>query len=450
MDKARVLVVEDDPDGRRSVVDAVEDGGFTVIAAAAGQEGVDRFGDGDFDVVLSDLVLPDIDGICVLERIKEIAPRVPVIIMTAYGSVSSSVKAMKSGAYDYITKPLDLGELQSKLARAVETSQLRVEVNRLRNSVKGQFAPDAMVAEDEKSVALIEQIKSVADTTATVLIQGESGTGKELVARALHHDGARAQMPFVAVNCGALTESLLESELFGHEKGSFTGAARQHRGAFERANGGTLFLDEVGNSPMSVQIKLLRVLEQREITRIGGQSSFSVDVRVVSASNRDLEDLVEEGSFRDDLLYRLKVVTLAVPPLRERRNDIRPLAERFIASAAEEHGRHITEVEEEFYAALEAYDWPGNIRQLRNAVESAVVMNASPTLQASRLRLANLNARQEGSFVLPGNMTLEEVEKEALMQALAANEGNRTLTAERLGVSRRTVQRKIKEHDLPF
>lgn len=450
MTKARVLIIEDDPDGRRSVVDAVEDGGFSVTAVATGQDGIDLFADGEFDVVLSDLVLPDIDGISVLEQIRKQTANIPVIIITAYGTVSSSVRAMKSGAYDYITKPLDLDDLQSKLARAVETSQLRGEVNRLRKSVKSRHTAESMIAADDRSVALINQIKAVVNTTATVLIQGESGTGKELVAQALHYESERANNPFVAVNCGALTESLLESELFGHEKGSFTGATRRHRGAFERADSGTLFLDEVGNAPMAVQIKLLRVLEQREITRIGGQDTFNVNVRVISASNRSLEDLVEEGSFRDDLLYRLKVVTLDIPPLRERRKDIRPLAERFITNAAEDHGRNISEIEEDYFAALESYDWPGNIRQLRNLVESSVVLSTSPALSASVLQLPNVKPSKKETFVLPENMSLAGIEKETLLQALTANEGNRTLTAERLGLSRRTIQRKIKEHDLPF
>jgi len=257
-------------------------------------------------------------------------------------------------------------------------------------------------------------------------------------------------MPFVAVNCGALTESLLESELFGHERGSFTGATRQHQGAFERADGGTLFLDEISTAPSSVQIKLLRVLEQREITRIGGQSALPVDVRVVSAANRDLEELVEEGSFREDLLYRLKVVTLEAPPLRARAGDIRPLTDHFIEAICKEHGRHIDTVDEAFYAALTAYDWPGNVRQLRNVVESAVVMATSATLSANSVRLPSARAEKSRPFDVPAEMSLEDMEREIFAQALARNEGNRTLTAEQLGISRRTIQRKIKELNLPF
>jgi DNA-binding NtrC family response regulator len=451
MKTPRVLIIEDDPDGRASVVEAAEDAGIDVTATATGREGIAAFEVGAFDAVLSDLVLPDIDGIEVLTELLKLEPGVPVMIMTAYGSVSSSVKAMKSGAYDYITKPLDLDDLQAKLMRAVEASHLRRRVNHFESTARNQFGSGSMTAADPKSVALLQQVQTLAETTATVLISGESGTGKELIARALHYDGARADGPFVAVNCGAFTESLLASELFGHEKGAFTGAIQRHQGAFERADGGTLFLDEIGDAPTDVQIKLLRVLEERHVTRIGGQSSFHVDVRVVSASNRVLDTLVAEGSFREDLLYRLKVVDISVPPLRERRGDIRPLADRFVAAACSEHGRQIQEIAPSFYEALDTYNWPGNIRQLRNAIESAVVLSTAPTLSGDSLQLTH-PSRQSSDvpFETPARMTLEEIEKEVLRQTLMRNDGNRTLTAERLGLSRRTIQRKIKEHNLPF
>ncbi len=450
MQKPRILIVEDDPDGRASVVEAVEDGGMLAVAVATGEDGIEAFGADAFDVVLSDLVLPDIDGIKVLISILKMSPGIPVIIMTAYGSVDSSVKALKAGAYDYITKPLDLDDIQATLRRAVEASRLRQQVDSFRSAARDQLGSGVMTAEDPKSVALIEQVRTLAATSATVLVQGESGTGKELIARALHYDGPRANGPFVAVNCGAFTESLLASELFGHEKGAFTGAIRQHHGAFERAAGGTLFLDEVGDAPADVQIKLLRVLEERRVTRIGGQASFGVDVRVISASNRNLEELVADGAFREDLLYRLKVVDITVPPLRERRRDIRPLADRFVAAACAEHGRLVQQITPDFYKALVAQNWPGNIRQLRNAIESAVVLSTSPTLSARNLSLTKTRPDSDIPFVAPGGMTLDDIEKEVLRQALARNEGNRTLTAEELGLSRRTIQRKIKEHNLPL
>ncbi len=450
MSKNKILVIEDDPDGRASVEEAVRDGGFDVVSAATGGEGVRLFREEEPDAVLSDLVLPDFDGIEVLARVRQMDAEVPVLIMTAYGSVSSSVQALKAGAYDYITKPLDLDDLQSKLARALETRQLRTRVSQLNQSLYKEYAVRSMVAHSPAMQEVVRQIRALADTNATVLIQGESGTGKELVARALHVEGRRAQGPFVAVNCGAFAESLLESELFGHEKGAFTGAVSLHKGAFERADGGTLFLDEIGDAPRAVQVKLLRVIEEREMVRVGGHAPLKVDVRLISASNRDLEELAAAGEFRPDLLYRLKVVTLQLPPLRERREDIRPLTDRFIAAACEEHSRYIASVEPGFYAALEAFDWPGNIRQLRNTVESSVVMATEPVLKAGLLRLNGAAARAEAEWSIPEGMTLEQIEKEILVRALQRNNGNRSLTADKLGLSRRTIQRKIKDYGLPY
>jgi DNA-binding NtrC family response regulator len=447
---ARVLIVEDDPDGLRSAAEAIKDAGFEVATAKTGVDGVRVFGQQDFDVVLTDLVLPDIDGIEVLSRIRKISDEVPIIIMTAYGSIPSSVKALKAGAYDYISKPLNLEDLQSKIARAAETGRLRSKVVQLQESMGERYAAKSMVAKSASMLELIRQIKTLADTNATVLIEGESGTGKEVVARALHVEGKRVKEPFVAVNCGGFTETLLESQLFGHEKGSFTGAISQHKGAFERANGGTLFLDEVGDAPKPVQIKLLRVLEEREILRVGGHTPFHVDVRLISATNKDLQELVEAGEFREDLLYRLRVVTLRIPPLRERRDDIRPLADRFIAESCEEHGRYIESVLPDFYEALERYDWPGNIRQLQNVVEAAIIMTPEPVLKASCIQFENAAKRASDGLNIPDGMTFAAIEREILSQSLERYQGNRTLTAEKLGISRRTIQRKIKEYGLPY
>ena len=447
---ANILIIEDDPDGSRSLTEAIEDMGFDVVPVEKGEEGITAFKEGLFDVVLSDLVLPDIDGIEVLSRIRQINDEIPVIIITAYGTVSSSVNALKAGAYDYITKPLELDDVQSRVARAVEANQLRTKVKQLSHSFVERYTVSTMIGESPPMKELIRKIQAVAGTHATVLIYGESGTGKELVARALHADGKRPDAPFVAVNCGAFSESLLESELFGHEKGAFTGASIQHKGAFERADGGTLFLDEIADAPKSVQVKLLRVLEEREIIRVGGQKSFHVDVRLISATNQDLDTLVEGGVFREDLLYRLKVITLDVPPLRIRREDIRLLVDRFIVRASEEHGRHIVSIDPDYYACFESYDWPGNVRQLRNAVESSVVMAMESVLHAADVQLGNKVMARESQWQVPDNMTFEELEKEILIQLLERNDGNRTLTSEKLGISRRTIQRKIQDYNLPF
>ena len=447
----KLLVVEDDPDGAASVRDAATDGGFEVLVATTGEAGVAAFREQRPALVLTDLVLPDIDGIEVMRRIQQLDRRVPVIMMTAYGTVDSSVRALRAGAYDYIQKPLNLDELESTLRRAAETSRLRNSVNDLSASLRDKFSARAMVAESEPMRAVIAQVEALADTMATVMIQGESGTGKELVARALHADSRRAAGPFIAVNCGAFAESLLESELFGHEKGAFTGASAQNKGAFERADGGTLFLDEIGDAPLPVQVKLLRALEEREIRRVGGQQAFKVDVRVVSATHRDLHERVAEGLFREDLLYRVNVVNITVPPLRRRLADIRPLANRFIAQAAEAHHRTVARVAESFYQALERYEWPGNIRQLRNVVEAAVLLCTGPELTAQSVSLPAAPPRAEDggeSFELPEGMTLEQLERAILLKTLHRYQGNRTLTAERLGLSRRTIQRKVKEHGL--
>lgn len=452
-----LLIIEDDPDNARSVQEAAEDAGFKALCATTGLAGEDLFRQQTPDVVLSDLVLPDIDGLQVLARLRKLDASVPIIIMTAYGSVESGVRAMREGAYDYVTKPLDLDDIQSKLRRAYETSRLRRQVDKLTQSVRERFAATAIIAESPGMKTVISQIEALADTTATVLICGESGTGKELVARALHVDSKRAQGPFVAVNCGAFVETLLESELFGHEKGAFTGATAVHKGAFERADGGTLFLDEIGDAPPSVQVKLLRALEEREIRRVGGRDVIKVNVRLVSATNKDLDARVREGAFREDLLYRLNVVTLRVPPLRSRKEDIRHMADRFIARAAADNGKHITSVRPDFYSALESYDWPGNVRQLRNIVESAVLLSPNGILSAESLALpgaarpaAATPPAHPGGLAFAENMTLEQIERAVLETRLQQNGGNRTLTADQLGLSRRTIQRKIKEHNLPY
>ena len=452
--KPSLLIVEDDPDGAVSVKEAACDAGFDVTLAATAGEGESLFQAYPPDLVLTDLVLPDFDGIELLRRLRQADSRVPVIVMTAYGSVDSSMDAMRAGAYDYVQKPLNLEDLESTLRRAMEASRLRRQVDDLSATVRERYSAKAMIAASPAMRNVLRQIQALADTNATVLVQGDSGTGKELVSRALHADSRRASHPFVAVNCGAFAESLLESELFGHEKGSFTGAISRHEGAFERANGGTLFLDEIGDAPPSVQVKLLRAIEEREIRRIGGRESFKVDVRLVSATNRDLGEMVAQGRFREDLLYRLNVVTIFVPPLRERRMDIRPLADRFIVHACEKHHRAFSRVDEEFYRRLESYEWPGNVRQLRNVVEAAVLFADGAALTADAVHLpppGSSHAPKSGvPFSVPSGMTLAQMEREIIAQTLARNNGNRTLTAEQLDVSSRTIQRKIQEYKLPF
>ena len=455
---ARILIVEDDADNGRSLAEAIGDLGHEPELAATGEAGVEAFRARGADVVLTDLVLPDIDGIEVLRRIHVLpgGGPIPVVLMTAYGSVDSSVRAMREGAYDYLQKPLDIDELESKLARALETSRLRRDVDRLRREARRDWTTASWVAASPAMREVVRQVRQLAAGRSTVLVHGESGTGKELVARALHAEGARADGPFVAVNCGAFAEGLLESELFGHERGAFTGAVARRAGAFERAQGGTLFLDEIGEAPPAVQVKLLRVLEDRTVVRVGGGEPFRVDVRLVSATNRDLAAMVRDGTFREDLYYRLRVVELPLPPLRDRREDIRPLADRFAAAAQLDNGCRIDRIEDAWYARLEAYPWPGNVRELRNTVESAVVTAPGRELLASRLRLdgpfapAAASSASPDTWTPPDNLTLDEIEKRTLEHVLRQTHGNRSLTAERLGISRRTIQRKIQDYNLPF
>lgn len=445
--KHRILIIEDDPDGLRSVSEAMEDAGYTTEAASTAEAGIRLFGEQSFDAVLCDIRLPDADGTEALRRILAMNPSVPVLLMTAYGSVDSAVAAIKAGAYDYMLKPLDLADIQLKVARALEAHSLRRQVQFMSESFAGRYSAKTMIVVSPRMKALMEQVALVAGTNATVLILGESGSGKELVARALHADGKRAKSPFVAVNCGAFSETLLESELFGHEKGAFTGAVARHEGAFERADMGTLFLDEIGIAPMQVQLRLLRAIEQKEIVRVGGSRPVPVDARIISATNRDLEELAAEGVFLRDLLFRLQVVTLRVPPLRERPEDIRPLAGHFINESCREHGLEVGRVDESFYRKLESMPWPGNVRELRNAVESAVIMARAGELSARNLEFAA--GRSAAVDISPG-VSLGDIERHAISQALERHKGNRAAAAAELGISMRTVQRKIKEYALDF
>jgi len=444
--KPKILLIEDDPDGRRSVTEALLESGYDVVSADCGRKGVELFGGQAFDAVLSDIKLPDIDGIQVLKQIRKSEPDIPVLLMTAYGTITAAVEALKAGAYDYILKPLDLTDLQAKIAHAIETQRLRRQVT----SLKQELFARPIIAKSKEMLSVLKQVKIVAPTQANVLILGESGTGKELVARALHALSSHPEGAFLAVNCGAFAESLLESELFGHEKGAFTGATQIRLGAFERAHGGTLFLDEVGLSSPHVQSRLLRVLEEREIMRVGGSKPIALEVRILAASNRNLEDLVAEKLFRQDLLYRLKVITIHIPPLRERPDDIRPLAEHFIARTCKENGKHFESVDPDFYSALEKHPWPGNARELRNIVESAVILANSPKLTAADIRLSAGEGTSSQPESKPAKHTLAETEREVILNSLQRHKGSRTLAAKELDISTRTIQRKIRDYNLPF
>jgi len=399
-----------------------------------------------YDIVITDLKMPEADGLDVLREAMARSSETAVILLTAFGSVETAVDALKHGAYHYLTKPVHLDELRNEVKKALERREL-IQTNRdLRRAIDKQFGFEGIIGKSAAIEAVFEKVRQIADTRATVLLIGESGTGKELFSRAIHQHSPRIKRPFLPVHCAALTESLLESELFGHEKGSFTGAMARKQGRFELADGGTLFLDEIGEVPLSIQVKLLRVLEAKELMRVGGVEPVKVDVRVVAATNRDLDKEVREGRFREDLYHRLNVIRLNLPPLRDRREDIPMLIDTFLGSISEEHGRPRPTVTNEAMKKLECFDWPGNVRQLRNIIESSILFCKTGIIDVKDLPAAIASAAESTSSVsFDKPMSLEAVEHEMIRKTLTETDQNRTRAAKMLGISRRTLQRKLKE-----
>ena len=447
----RVLIVDDDEAHAEALADGLElDDHFCKIATS-GTEAVERLQEEPFDAVLTDLVMLDITGLEVLAEARRLQPDAVVLLVTGHGSVETAVEAMRSGAADYLTKPVNLGELRTKLPRAVAAVRDRKANIELRRQLDKRFGFENIIGHSPQMQRVFDVLGQVASTTATVLILGESGTGKELVAQALHQNSDRKDRPFAAVNCAALSEGLIESELFGHVKGAFTGAVTHKEGRFKYADGGTLFLDEVGDMPLETQAKLLRVLENREVVPVGGNESQSVDVRLVAATNRDLRAMVGAGTFREDLLFRLQVISVDLPPLRERTGDTPLLIDHFISEFASEHEKAVVGISPEARASLVRYPWPGNVRELRNALENMVLLARGETLELSDvpLHVSDAEAPQAGpgGFDLTGR-TLKETERELISQNLALFEGNREKTAKSLGIGERTLYRKIKEYGL--
>ena len=439
-----VLVVDDDP-GHRGMLEALlSRWGLAVTSAPDGKEAVERVCERPFDMVLMDIRMPDMDGITALKEIRKYNPAVPVVLMTAYSAVESAVEAMKSGAVDYLIKPLDFDLLKETLFKTLERGEAASPDARAPLPVEG------IVGNSPAIRRMLEMIHTVAPSEATVLITGKSGTGKELVARAIHNQSRRKDGPWVAVNCAALTESLLESELFGHEKGAFTGADKRRDGRFLQADGGTLFLDEIGEISLLMQVKLLRAIQQREIQRVGGDATLKVDVRIVAATNSNLLDEVAAGRFREDLYYRLNVVSIQVPSLQERREDIPLLAEHFLKVFGERNRKDVKGFTPKAMDMLVKYPWPGNVRELENAVERAVVLLFGSTISERELPLAVTQAyeREEASppAVLPEGATLEEVEREAILRMLDSVGDNKSEAAKRLGISRKTLHTKLKRY----
>lgn len=439
-----LMLVDDNEDSLRSLQAGFGRAGYEVVAAHGGREAIDTLMARDIDVIVTDLRMPDADGMAVLAGALERKPAPQVIILTAFGTIESAVEAVQRGAFTYLTKPVNLNELRSQVSRAMEMQQLRRENELLRQQIDRRFGFEELTGETREFQEMIERLKAIADTRATVLIEGESGTGKELVARALHKNSSRAKKAFMPIHCAALTESLIESELFGHEKGAFTGAVSRRQGMFELANGGTVFLDEIGEVPLATQVKLLRVLESKEFLRVGGTEPVNVDVRILAATNRLLSEEVEEGKFREDLFYRLNVVKVTIPPLRNRAADIALLVERFLREFAREHGKTPVGLSKKALNKLMQFPWPGNVRQLRNVIENLVLFSSGKEIELDDLPPEILQAQEEEMTIKIG-VPLDQIERVAIERTLIAAGGNRTRAADLLGISRRTLLRKIKE-----
>jgi two-component system response regulator AtoC len=443
-----ILIVDDERNTRDGLQRALQDR-YDVVLAEDSQKALETLESTPVDVLLTDLKMPGMDGIGLLRRAMSLTNPPVCIMMTAYGSIENAVQAMQAGAHHYVTKPVNLDELELVIQRALNSRRIEAENVNLRAQIDNKFGLENIIGESPAMRQVFETVQQVAPTRTTVLITGETGTGKELIAKAVHNLSPRKNGPFIAVHAAALPSTLLESELFGHEKGAFTGAVERRIGRFELADGGTMFLDEVGELEPLMQVKLLRVLEERAFERVGGAKTLQVDVRLVAATNRDLKKLVNEGKFRDDLFYRLSVVAVNLPPLRERRDDIPLLVKTFLDEFNRENGKQVCELTPETLNLLLAYDWPGNVRELRNVIEQMVVL-----ARADRLTVRDVpppvrdGADLTKISVVRAGMTVEEAERQLIAQALKETDGNRTKAAQKIGISRRTLHRKLKEYGL--
>lgn len=449
--KRSILICDDEKNIRSGLAMAMELEGYESIEATDGQDAWDKINKLGVDLVITDLRMPKMSGEDLLRKIIGAYPRMPVIILTGHGTIETAVEAMRGGAVDFFTKPVDLDRLSLVVRKALSDTDLYAEHERLKEEVqqlKARNRYDRIIGKSQKMVELMDIVSQVAPTKASVLITGESGVGKELVADAIHELSNRSKGPFIKVHCAALTASLLESELFGHEKGSFTGAVKEKKGRFELADGGTIFLDEIGEIDAQTQVKLLRVLQERQFERVGGEKSITVDVRIVCATNRDLPKEIEKGNFREDLYYRLNVVHLDVPPLRERKDDIPLLMTSFLQQFNSENGRSIEAFSNQAKRALLGYEWPGNIRELRNCIESAVVFARTSVIEVEDLPVHIGKAQNASSISLEVGITLAEAEKQLIISTLASCAGNKTKAAEVLGIGRKTLHRKLQEYHI--
>jgi two-component system response regulator HydG len=448
-DPATLLIADDDPGVRQSLERTLTREGYRVILASDGNAALERLQAGGVDLVLTDLKMPGLSGIELLRAVKAIASEVDVILLTAFGTVEEAVKAMKEGAYDFLTKPFQRAQLLRLIRQALERRDLIQQNRALQQRLDDLLQQGAVIGSSPAFRRMMTLLEQVAGSSATVLVQGESGTGKELVARTIHARSVRSRGPFVAVNCAALPETLLESELFGYEKGAFTGAAGRKEGRFELADGGTLFLDEVSDLSAVTQPKILRVLQEGEFERLGGTKTLRVDVRIVAATNQSLAQMVREKRFREDLYYRLNVITMTVPPLRERSEDIRVLAQHFLRVYAAKNNRRLEGFTDDAIRRLEAYAWPGNVRELENVIERGVVLTPGALMDMTDLppEIAGATPLPEGVLSIRIGTPLAEVEARLLEETLRATKGNKTLTAKLLGIDPTTVLRKLKRQD---
>ncbi|MGD8449482.1 MAG: sigma-54 dependent transcriptional regulator [Desulfobacterales bacterium] len=447
-----ILVVDDDPGHLTALKTIIKSWGYSVYLADDGADAVESVKQRPFDLILMDVRMAHMSGIEALKKIKDYNPAIPVLIMTAYSSVDSAVEALKSGAYDYLTKPLDFEVLKLSLERALEHTDLKQENKYLKDKLSANYELKNIIGRSRPMKELIDMLAMIAPSEATVLITGESGTGKELIAKSIHHNSSRKDHPLIIVNCTALTETLLESELFGHEKGAFTGADKRREGRFMQANRGTIFLDEIGETSSAMQAKLLRVIQEREIQRVGGEETLSVDVRILAATNRNLEEDVKKGKFREDLYYRLNVVMLNIPPLRDRQDDIPLLAHHFLEKYAEKNRKPVKGFSPLAMDMLLKYEWPGNVRELENTIERAVILLPGEHITEKELP-SNITEpySEKRNWVeqpkeLAANRPLEEIEKEAILATLEAAGGNKSETARRLGINRKTLHKKLKDY----
>jgi DNA-binding NtrC family response regulator len=449
MNKPTILIADDEKNTREGLARALQRS-YSVLLAEDGRRALELLEQQPVDVVLSDVRMPGMDGLTLLSRALARQPQPLVILLTAYGTIETAVEAMKRGAYDFLTKPVNLDQLDLKLKQALRSREVEVENRTLREQLDAKFGLENILGSSAPMQEVFDTIRQVAPARVTVLVEGESGTGKELVARAIHQLSPRAKGPFVPVHCAALSKTLLESELFGHEKGAYTGATERRQGRFELADGGTLFLDEIGEIDAAMQVKILRVLEEHKFERVGGSETLEVDVRLLAATNRDLKQMVAAGTFREDLFYRLYVVNIHLPPLRERGSDIPMLAQHFLQEFAKENKKPVTGLTPDALDLLTAYRWPGNVRELRNVMERMVVLARGDKLTVRDLppNIRDLAGGKPAGVALGGHLTLEAAEKQLMLQALKQHDGNRTLAAKQLGISRRTFHRKLNEYGL--